>query len=250
MDALLAILKDEGLENEFEQRISLYIAPFSKSEIHTKIPGSARVDIKYDIFLSSTKTSLQTKLIRHQFFNEELLQLVESYTNILQSGHLEKFKKELKEKTQLRFFGRTLIDEGNESSLFNEAIEHFRKNLQEKLKLKIAFPRPNRILKKLEITGHPPTEFEEDYSDIISSKGYLIVSPYPQLFTSAWIGLSIAISFGKPILMITNDPKSDVPYIISNEMSHRDFIHKQVNSIKEIPKMYEFVQEKFLPKLV
>ena len=170
-----------------------------------------------DIFIAAPKNSLAFKVKRYNEFIEGLKVILKHDISD------EKFQ-EVKKFAEIKFFGAELSVDVNEiTQRFSNQVQALKKALEEEKGLSVICPSLPLNLEeaKQQIKSYV---FKEDEEAINNSKIFLIISPYPRLFSSAFIEEGMAIGKQKPIICITPNSNGDyVPELVKSDIEEKIF---------------------------
>lgn len=238
---LMKLVKDEGMDSEFEKEFQNYI---EENRVKSN-EYSEKHD--YDIFLASPKLTLERKINRYQQLNELITNDLQHFklndaTLLSKTQGYAQLENRLMTHIQEAYFGFELVNQpSKELEVFNQQVELLYHNLENE-GLKVKYSRENVTLEEAKF-DFAPTILRQDYEDILKARSYLIVSPYPRLFTSAWVELGMAMMNHTPVMMIIMDTKKDIPYVITQRTGLRKLYHKEISSIEEISEQYKWVRK-------
>jgi hypothetical protein len=167
--------------------------------------SSGNVLFEHDIFLASPKLTLGRK-INIDFAD---------FRNTLSEALGDKYNDEIEKVLIHHFFGFVPKDLNKEYELFEKYMTDLKVQLDKK-GFNVYDSRADKTMSDIYGIGHPPTQLKKDLSAIDRSRTYILVSPYPRLFSSAWVEAGVAISKGKPCKFICSDRMRDLPYILQD----------------------------------
>ncbi|NND33988.1 MAG: hypothetical protein HKN76_15475 [Saprospiraceae bacterium] len=191
------------------------IIPYSSTKPRRKEKSkdsSNKVDIVHDIFLAAPILTLATKIEEnYQNFSSTLKdRLDRNYNSEVEADLIE------------HFFGFSADDLNGVQQKFENDIIALKQQLQ-KLELKVLDSREGISLNGLSPVAQSQERFREDIEEIEKSSAYILISPFPRLFSSAWVESGAAINMRKPCLFICSNRETDLPFVLQERSGSLNF---------------------------
>lgn len=246
LDALLGFLREQELEELYKEGIDAYRKNYAAPAESRSITNPEEEELRYDFFLASPKLSFEKKLQRHDHLQHAIEKALHSFmieeNSIADYPGFQEWASKIKTQILWSFFDSADIQlpSTKEYNRFNSAVRKLYKNLCQQ-GYSVKFPRNKQNLEQA-IYRDPPSVFNEDYKYLLQSRYYLIVSPYPRLFSSAWVELGIALGLNKPVLIITRNKETDIPHIITQRPNNKSIYHKVIHTLEQIPDQYLWIE--------
>ncbi len=193
-------------DTEFPQELTLY-----DTLKKTRQPSQteSKFEPLYDIYLASPKLTLGRKInLDYEKFRRVLLNLLGKYfTKIVENAVIR------------HFFGFLPENLSKEYESFEDYLNKLRVALKE-AGFEVYDSRQAKSEEDIYDLGSPTDQLALDMYAIKRSKAYLLISPYPRLFSSAWTEAGMALAWGKPCLFICKDRRRDLPFILRDKNSN------------------------------
>ncbi len=192
--------------------------PTSKSqEISTSQQDSTDSEIAYDIFLASPKLTLGKKI--DVYFEE--------FRASVKEAQGEHYTKELDNILIKHFFGCNPPDLDGEYLRFEQYIEAVVKGLRD-IGFQVHDSREEVKLEEMFGSDNATDQLKSDKRVMERCKTYLLITPYPRLFTSAFVEAGMAIEMGKPSMFICREPKDDLVWVLQDGSQTLQFTNRNM----------------------
>lgn len=191
------------------------VIPYSSTKPRKKGQSDSppkKVEIVHDIYLAAPILTLATKIEEnYKHFRGTLKdRLAKNYNSEVEADLIE------------HFFGFSADDLNGVQQKFENDIIALKTELQ-KLKLKVFDSREGISLTGLSPVAQSQEQFREDIDQIEKSSSYILISPFPRLFSSAWVEAGAAINMTKPCLFICSNRETDLPFVLQERSGSLNF---------------------------
>lgn len=215
----LGITRDnlETFSATYDNVPPLLVIPFSSNKRRGVRPGVpvsqiSSSEIIFDIFLAAPILTLGLKIQENY----------EAFKNTLKDLLGTNFTQDVEEELIKHFFGFTTNDLQGEFEQFERSIEDLKGKL-ESLGLRVFYSREGVKVRNVSPVAQSQKQFIDDVEQIRKSKTYILISPYPRLFSSAWVESGAAVNMGKPCLFFCSQRKTDLPFVLQERSGTLNF---------------------------
>ncbi len=194
--------------------------------------------IEYDLFVSATILSLNRKIELYKSLESDLIEVINKYSD----SKDKKLKKEVTKILDNHILGKPFNGSISfDLKKFQAAVSNLVKNLEEKLNLKVHNSRHNVNISSSQYLD-PASVLERDFKKLQKSRAYMLICPYPNISSSVWILLGLALAMGKNVFLIVEDIRKDVPFIVQGgNPIKKTFVH-YVKNFEDIENAYKWIE--------
>lgn len=194
---------------------------------------------EYDLFIAAPILGLKKK--------------IESYksANRLISSELKRDSSQFSEATETKLSNalKEIFFENSEPGIdsfgyleFHHKVQNFEEALEERYRLNIYYSRSRKRFSIDSFFPYPTQTFNNDISAIKKARAFILICPYPHIFSSCWVQVGWAITLNLPIFLIC--PKREYLTFILTAASVREHIELiEMDFTMDLDKILQYLEQ-------